>query len=129
MPPTEDDAEAITTPGLLWQQFGVRLIPLEDVRKAYFRNRSAERFRRALREGYIPLPVVRLDESNKGQGYICLFQLAAYIDWHSQQAALRQEADDCAVMHHHRLHRALVEAVPQTDCCPVPCTEQETTDA
>ncbi|MGM0927561.1 MAG: pyocin activator PrtN family protein [Pseudomonadota bacterium] len=118
MPAWGDEAETLTTAALLRERFGDVLIPLEDVRKAYFRNRSADRFRRALREGVIPLPVVRLDASYKGQGFICLWQLAAYIDWHAEQAALRFEAKDCSRMHHHRLHRALIEATPT----PAPAT-------
>ncbi|TFH84941.1 transcriptional regulator [Billgrantia azerbaijanica] len=114
-PPGLDEAEPTSTVALLYRQFGDVLIPLEDVRRAYFRNRSAERFRRALREGTIPLPIVRLDESHKGQGYICLHQLAAYIEWRARRAALQQESADCSVRHHHRLHRALIDAVPTTD--------------
>jgi len=118
MPAWTDEPEPLTTAALLRERFGDVLIPLDDVRKAYFRNRSADRFRRALREGVIPLPVVRLDASNKGQGFICLWQLAAYIDWHAAQAARHFEAQDSSRMHHHRLHRALIDAIPT----PAPAT-------
>jgi len=108
-----DEPEPLTTAALLRERFGDVLIPLEDVRKAYFRNRSADRFRRALREGVIPLPVVRLDASNKGQGFICLWQLAAYIDWHAAQAARHDRARRCNLAPEEaRLHRALIEAIP-----------------
>lgn len=79
--------EETSTVALLYQRFGDVLIPLEDVRKAYFRNRAGDRFRRALREGLIPLPVVRLDESQKGQGYVCIYHLAALIEARALDAA------------------------------------------
>ena len=53
MPAWTDEPEPLTTAALLRERFGDVLIPLDDVRKAYFRNRSADRFRRALREGVI----------------------------------------------------------------------------
>ncbi len=116
-----DEPEPLTTPGLLWQQFGTRLIPIEEVRKAYFRNRSSERFRRALREGVIPLPIVRLDASTKGQGYICLFQLAAYIDWHAEQAARAERTRLHFLSPQERsLHRALIDATPAPDSAGAP---------
>ncbi|TFH86630.1 transcriptional regulator [Billgrantia azerbaijanica] len=116
-PPGLDEAEPTSTVALLYRQFGDVLIPLEDVRRAYFRNRSAERFRRALREETIPLPIVRLDESFKGQGYICLFQLAAYIELRAQGAARALDAgsEDAS-----RQRRRMIDAVPTTDSAGAP---------
>ena len=98
-----------TTLALLYREFADVLVPLEAVRLRYFRNRNAETFRRALREGEIPLPVVRLDDSHKSPRYICLYQLATYIDWCARQAALANERDG-SPSHHARLHRALIDA-------------------
>ncbi|MGJ8522266.1 hypothetical protein R84981_000951 [Carnimonas sp. R-84981] len=64
---------------LLYQRFGDVLVPINEVRRAYFANRSPNRFRRALREGEIPLPITRLDASTKGGDFISIHQLAAYI--------------------------------------------------
>jgi hypothetical protein len=85
-----------TTTALLYQQFGDVLIPLEKVRQAYFRNRSPERFRRALREQRIPLPIVTLDDSHKGQGFICLHHLAALIESRALDAIQHQCDDNIA---------------------------------
>jgi len=113
MPAWTDEPEPLTTASVLLEQFGDVLIPLDDVRKAYFRNRSADRFRRALREGVIPLPVVRLDASNKGQGFICIWQLAAYIDWRAEQAALRHRTQlHFSTPQELSLQRALIEGIP-----------------
>lgn len=114
MPAWGDEPEPLTTASVLLEQFGDVLIPVEQVRLRYFRNRNGETFGRALRDGEIPLPIVRLDDSHKSPRYVCLWHLAAYIDWRARRAALHQESDDGAVRHHHRLHRALIEAIPVT---------------
>ncbi len=111
----QGEPEGTDTVALLYREFGDVLIPLEDVRKTYFRNRSAERFRRALREGLIPLPVVRLDASNKGQGYICLYQLAAYIEHCARQSARDREVMITTSAVDREIRQRLIDAVPTTD--------------
>lgn len=113
MPPWNDEAPDTSTVALLYQQFGDVLIDLEAVRKAYFRNRSSDRFRRGLREGAIPLPVVTLDTSAKGQGYVCIYHLAALIEARAL-GALAERQDDIAA----RMRRA----VPSTECRDVVTT-------
>ncbi|WP_276316578.1 pyocin activator PrtN family protein [Halomonas flagellata] len=118
----EPAADGDTTVALLYREFGDVLIPLEAVRLRYFRNRNSETFRRALREGDIPLPVVTLDDSNKSPRYICLYQLAAYIEHRSRAAADERETAH-PYSHQARLNRALTDAVPVTDFRPATAAE------
>ncbi|RAH37438.1 pyocin activator PrtN family protein [Halomonas sp. SL1] len=113
-PPWLDEPEPASTVTLLFQQFGDVLIPIEAVRQRYFRNRNAQTFRRALRDGEIPLPVVTLDDSHKTPRYVCLYQLAAYIEHRARRAANDCE-DNAPQSQHARLHRAMSDAVPTTD--------------
>ncbi|WP_092522242.1 pyocin activator PrtN family protein [Onishia taeanensis] len=114
MPAWGDEAPDTSTVALLYQQFGDVLIELEAVRKAYFRNRSSERFRRGLREGVIPLPVVRLDDSAKGQGYVCIYQLAAFIEHQAREAAAQRDVMITTSNSDIQLRRRLIAAVPTT---------------
>jgi len=114
-----DEPEPLTTASVLLEQFGDVLIPVEAVRLRYFRNRNGETFGRALRDGEIPLPIVRLDDSHKSPRYVCLWQLAAYIDWRAAQAARHDRARRCNLAPEEaRLHRALIDAIPT----PAPAT-------
>ncbi|WP_110641060.1 pyocin activator PrtN family protein [Salinicola sp. CPA57] len=76
----EDASNDSSTVALLFEQFGDVLIPLEAVRARYFRNLGPDRFRRAIREGQIDLPVTTLDSSQKAQGFICIYHLAVLIE-------------------------------------------------
>jgi hypothetical protein len=112
-----DEAEPASTVTLLYREFGDVLIPLEAVRLRYFRNRNGETFRRALRDGEIPLPVVTLDDSPKSPRFICLYQLAVLIEHRARQAAQQRPAlsDDTR-----QFRRRLIEAIPTTTpACPV----------
>lgn len=114
MPCTERTAppDDTSTVALLYREFGRVLVPLEDVRQAYFRNRNAATFRRALREGDIPLPVVSLDDSAKSPRYICLYQLAVLIEHRAKASANTGHviSDDAR-----QLRRQLIDAVPSTE--------------
>lgn len=117
MPPPwvdEPAAEDTSTVALLYQRFGDVLIPLDDVRRAYFRNRAEDRFRRALREGLIPLPVVRLDDSQKGQGYVCIYHLAALIEARAIEAARRRDGLITTSDDDRALRQRQIDAVPTT---------------
>lgn len=103
-----------STVALLFDQFGKVLIPLEDVRVAFFRNRSAERFRRALRERTIPLPVITLDNSQKGIAYVCIYQLAAFIEHHAEESARARQMLFTTPMSERRLRQRMIDAVPIT---------------
>ncbi|XKE45720.1 pyocin activator PrtN family protein [Halomonas organivorans] len=113
-PPWLDEPEPVSTVALLYREFGDVLIPLEDVRRRYFRNRNNQTFRRALREGEIPLPVVTLDDSHKTQRFICLYQLAAYIEHQAREAAAQREVMITTSTSDQRLRRRLIDAVPTT---------------
>lgn len=102
MPEWGEAVPAPCTVNLLFQQFNKVLIPLDEVHTAYFRNRSASRFRRALQERTIPLPVITLDNSQKGIAYVCIFQLAAFIELRAIEAARA------------RNHQRMIDAVPIT---------------
>lgn len=127
MPSTERrppalEAQPVSTVGLLYREFGDVLIPLEAVRQRYFRNRNGETFRRALRDGEIPLPVITLDDSHKSPRFICIYQLAAYIEHRSRAAADERETAH-PFAHHARLNRALTDAIPITDFRPATAAE------
>lgn len=115
-----EQAEPDSTVALLYREFGDVLIPLEAVRMRYFRNRSPERFRRALRERTIPLPIVKLDESAKGQGYICLYHLAAFIEHRARESASERHVLFTTSPAERRLIRRLDAAVPATEFRPEP---------
>lgn len=76
----EPDAPDISTVALLFDIFGDVLIPLEDVRKRYYRNLNTPSLRRAIRDWRIPLPIVTVDQSAKAQPYVCIYQLAVLIE-------------------------------------------------
>ncbi|WP_278369545.1 pyocin activator PrtN family protein [Vreelandella titanicae] len=104
-----------STVGLLHQQFGKVLIPVEEVRLAYYRNLNKETFRRVLRSFRIPLPVITLDVSEKAQSYICIYQLAAYIEHRAIEAAYAQRhVLFTTSTRDRRLHQRLIDAVPIT---------------
>ncbi|RUR51694.1 hypothetical protein ELY40_16460 [Vreelandella populi] len=103
-----------STVALLYQQFGKVMIPLEDVRIAFFRNRSADRFRRALRERTIPLPVITLDNSQKGIAYVCIYQLAAYMEHYAVEAARSFDVIYTTPREVQRLRQHMIDAVPIT---------------
>ncbi|MCY1539726.1 Pyocin activator protein PrtN [compost metagenome] len=69
-----------------FRTFGTLLIPLETLRVQWFRNLNPSSFTKALEAGRIPLPIVRLDPSRKGQQYVDARHLAAYIDLCTYQA-------------------------------------------
>ncbi|WP_064699383.1 pyocin activator PrtN family protein [Halomonas caseinilytica] len=123
MPAWLDDAEPVSTVALLYREFGDVLIPIEAVRQRYFRNRNASTFWRALRKGEIPLPVVTLDASHKTQRFICLYQLAAYIEHQARQAAARREVMITTSDSDRRLRDRLIDAVPTTDSRPATAGE------
>lgn len=82
-PPAWHDEESridTSTVGLLFEQFGDVLIPLDAVRTRYFRNINEKNFRAAIREGRIQLPVTTLDDSQKAQAFVCIYHLAVLIE-------------------------------------------------
>lgn len=112
--PWLDEAEPTSTVALLYREFGDVLIPLEAVRLRYFRNRNGETFRRELLGGRIPLPVIRLDDSHKSPRYICIYQLAAYIEQQAKAAAAQLEVTITTSDLDRHLRQCLIDAVPVT---------------
>lgn len=114
MPDWGETLPDTSTVGLLYQQFERVLIPLDDVRAAYFRNLNAETFRRALRSHRVPLPVVTLDDSEKATPYICIYQLAALIEQRAIDAARRRDVLFTTPPNARRLKQSMIDAVPIT---------------
>lgn len=103
----ETDAPDTSTVALLFDIFGDVLIPLDEVRKRYYRNLNTATFRRALNDWRIPLPIVTVDQSAKAMSYICIYHLAALIE---------ARAIEAASVESHPLRQRLIEAVPDTQC-------------
>lgn len=68
------------TAHILLVQYDRAIIPLEDVRRDYFAAYEPATFMRKLGNGDIPLPVVRLDGSQKGPRGVHINHLAVYLD-------------------------------------------------
>jgi hypothetical protein len=82
----------MNTTFLLMAQFSGRaLIPLDEVRTAFFSHLDADNFVRKLNRGDIPLPVTRADKSAKTARGVYLSDLAEWID--KQRAAAVRERD------------------------------------
>ncbi|RAZ86921.1 pyocin activator PrtN family protein [Cereibacter johrii] len=77
---------------LMARHEGRAVLPPDVVCKEYFAPLTLPVFMRKLNEGEIPLPLVRLDRSQKGPKVIDIRDLAAYIDQQREAAAkeLRQ---------------------------------------
>ncbi|MGY4876478.1 pyocin activator PrtN family protein [Vreelandella aquamarina] len=103
-----------STVALLYEQFERVLIPLDDVRVAYFRNLNPETFRRALRSNRVPLPIVTLDDSEKATAYICIYQLAALIEHRAIKAARKRPAIFTTSGSDRLLKQRMIDAVPTT---------------
>jgi hypothetical protein len=83
----------MTTMWLLLAQYqGEMMIPVDRVAKDFFGIEDASgmpRFLRKLESGDIPLPLVRMEQSQKGAKRIDLRDLAAYLD--ERRAAAQKE--------------------------------------
>lgn len=108
-------ADDTSTVALLYRQFGGVLIEPDAVRKAFFRNLNEATFKRALRDGRIPLPLVTLDDSAKAMTYVCIYQLAALIESRATHAATQRQVLYTTSEAKQLLRRRMIDAVPQTD--------------
>lgn len=80
----------MNTSFLLLAHFGGKaIIPLEDVCREYFPHLSSEKFQRKAAAGEIPMPVIRIEKSQKSARGVHLADLAEYID--RQRAAATRE--------------------------------------
>lgn len=86
----------MNTAFLLLAQYGGRaVIPIEDVCRDYFGHLTVEKLVRKVAAGEIPIPVTRIEASQKAARGVHLQDLADYID--------RQRA--AAVKEFNQLHR------------------------
>lgn len=67
------------------------IIPVDQVRADYFWHLSLPEFLRKLGRGQIPLPIVRMDDSQKSARGVHVADLAAYLD--ERRAAAAKELD------------------------------------
>lgn len=76
---------------LMAQYDGLAVIPVEKVCADYFRHLTVEKFLRKTLAGEIPLPVVRMESSQKSAKGVHINDLAAYLD--RQNEAARKECE------------------------------------
>lgn len=72
---------------LLMAQYGGRaVIPVADVCRDYFTHLTPEKFIRKADAGEIPIPLVRMERSQKAARGVHLTDLAAYLDLQRAEA-------------------------------------------
>jgi hypothetical protein len=74
---------------LLAQYDGLAVIPVEWVCRDYFRHLTVEKFLRKVLAGEIPLPIIRMESSQKSAKGVHVNDLAAYLD-KQHEAALKE---------------------------------------
>lgn len=80
---------------LLMAEFGARaVIPIDEVRRAYFSHLELDKLLRKIAMGEIGLPLVRIEKSAKSAKGVYVQDLADYID--AQRAAALKERDQLA---------------------------------
>jgi hypothetical protein len=76
-------------------EFGARaIIPIDEVRKAYFPHLELDKLMRKISAGDIKLPVVRIEKSVKSARGVYVQDLADYID--TQRKAAVKECEQLA---------------------------------
>jgi pyocin activator protein PrtN len=77
----ENSAQTAPTLFLLMAQYGGQtVVPLDKVCRDFFGHLTLEKLLRKALRGDIPLPIVRIETSQKAQRGVHLVDLAAYID-------------------------------------------------
>lgn len=75
---------------LLMAQFGARaVIPIEEVRRAYFAHLELDKLLRKIAMGEISMPLVRIEKSQKSAKGVYVQDLADYIDA-AREVALKE---------------------------------------
>jgi Pyocin activator protein PrtN len=93
-PMTSDDLHSAPTLYLLMAQYnGKTVVPIDQVCRDFFGHLTVENLRKALR-GDLPLPIVRIETSQKAQRGVHLVDLAAYID-RRREAAIKDRDQLC----------------------------------
>ena len=83
---------SVPTLFLLLAQYGGRAtVPLEWVVRDFFSHLTVQKFLRKTLRGEIPLPIIRMERSQKAPKFIALKDLAAYLD--DRWAAAVKERD------------------------------------
>lgn len=91
----ENDIQAAPTLFLLLAQYSGRtVIPLDAVCRDFFPHLTTEKLLRKCLRGDLPLPIVRIERSQKAARGVHLTDLAAYID-ERREAALRERDQLC----------------------------------
>jgi len=86
-----------STSFLLLAQFqGKTIVPLEEVQKAFFPHLSVEKLLRKALRGDLPLPIVRIERSQKSARGVHLSDLAEYID-KRRDAAIKECKQLCGI--------------------------------
>lgn len=80
---------------LMAQYDGKAIIPVEDLCRDYFPHLTPAKFLRKVGDGYIKIPLVRIESSQKAAKGVHLQDLAAYLD--TRRAAALKEM--------HQFHR------------------------
>lgn len=83
----------MNTAFLLMAQYGSAIVPADRVARDYF-SLSTDKFLRKVSAGDIPLPLVRMERSQKAARGVHLNDLAQYLD--RQRAAAVKEAEQLA---------------------------------
>jgi hypothetical protein len=78
---SDQEAHSAPTLFLLIAQYnGMTVVPLDQVCRDFFSHLTVEKLLRKALRGDIPLPIVRIETSQKAQRGVHLVDLAAYID-------------------------------------------------
>jgi hypothetical protein len=78
---SDQEAHSAPTLFLLMAQYnGMTVVPLDQVCRDFFSHLTVEKLLRKALRGDIPLPIVRIETSQKAQRGVHLVDLAAYID-------------------------------------------------
>ena len=78
---SDQEAHSAPTLFLLMAQYnGMTVVPLGQVCRDFFSHLTVEKLLRKALRGDIPLPIVRIETSQKAQRGVHLVDLAAYID-------------------------------------------------
>src|SRR6476619_6510910 len=89
MPERENTAPTLF---LLMAQYGGRtVVPIDQVCRDFFGHLTVDKLLRKALRGDLPLPIVRIETSQKAQRGVHLVDLAAYID--KRRAAALKERD------------------------------------
>jgi hypothetical protein len=92
---TSDDLHTAPTLYLLMAQYsGKTVVPIDQVCRDFFGHLTVEKLLRKALRGDLPLPILRIETSQKAQRGVHLVDLAAYID-KRRVAAIKERDQLC----------------------------------